>query len=111
MSGSRSAAATAASAASRMTVRIVPSTGSLYGALDRSSDRRGRLAGDRLGLGEGSLHRRQHVRAGIAVGHGEHVEGVDLVDVGVEVGDRRPERLEKAGSVAGSAGHAAPPMR
>ena len=65
----------------------------------------GRLAGDRLRLVQGGLDRGQHVRAGVAVGDRVDVELVDLVDVGLEVGDGRPERLEQAVAVAGPSGH------
>src|SRR3989304_4522076 len=37
----------------------------------------------------------QHVRAGVAVGHGEDVEGVDLVLVQREVGDRGTKAVEE----------------
>ena len=40
-----------------------------------------------LGLGEGGPHRGQHVGARVTVRHGKDVEGVDLLDVGLEVGD------------------------
>ena len=62
---------------------------------------------DGLRLVERGLHGRVHVRAGVAVGNRVDVEAVDLVDVGLEVGDGRPERVEQAGAVAGAAGHQA----
>ena len=59
----------------------------------------------------GLLERRadggQHVGAGVAVGDREHVERVDLVDVGLERGDRVPEGREEAGAVARPARHQA----
>ena len=48
---------------------------------------------------------RDHVRARVPVGHREHVERVDLVDVHLEVGDGRADRLEEPGAVAGEADH------
>ncbi len=74
---------------------------------DRRRDPFGRLTGDALRLVERGLDRRQHVRAGVAVGDGIDVERVDLVDVGLEVGDRRPEGAEQSVAVAGAAGHQA----
>ena len=68
---------------------------------DRGRDPLGRLAGGRLGLVERGPDRGEHVRAGVAVGDRVDVEAVDLVDVGLEVGDGRPERLEQPGAVAG----------
>ena len=61
-----------------------------------AGDPLGRLAGDAFGLVERRLDRREHVRAGVAVGDRVDVERVDLVDVRLEVGDGRPERLEQA---------------
>ena len=49
---------------------------------------------------------REHVRAGVAVGNGEDVEGVDLVDVALEVCDRGSHGPQEAGAVAGDADHA-----
>ena len=50
------------------------------------------------------FHRRlqgqQHVGAGIAVRDREHVEGVDLLPVGGQPGDRAEERFLKEASVA-----------
>ena len=156
MSSSRSAALTAPAADSRMTVRIVPSTGlatAPYAVLapslsawarsrplnrflpatasampaedlarddarvaarthegaeaDRGGDPVGRLARDRLGLVERGPDRGQHVRPGVAVRDRIDVEAVDLVDVRLEVRDRRPERIEQPVPVAGAAGHQA----
>ena len=74
---------------------------------DRGGDAVGRLAGHALGLVERRTDRRQHVRARVAVGDREDVEGVDLVDVGLEVGDGGPEGLEEPGPVTGPAHHQA----
>ena len=71
---------------------------------DRGGDPVGRLARDRLGLVERRPDRREHVRAGVAVGDRVDVQAVDLVDVRLEVGDRGPERVEEPGAVAGPAG-------
>ena len=60
-----------------------------------------------LGLLERRAHGRVHVRAGVAVGDREDVEGVDLVDVGLEVRDGGPEGGEQAGPVTGPADHQA----
>ena len=64
-------------------------------------------AGDRLRLVERGPDRREHVRAGVAVGDRVDVQAVDLLDVGLEVGDGRPERLEEPGPVTGPAPHQA----
>ena len=74
---------------------------------DRRGDPLGRLAGDALGLVERGPDGREHVRPGVAVGDRVDVEAVDLVDVGLEVGDRGPEGLEQPGAVAGPPGHQA----
>ena len=74
---------------------------------DRGRDPVGRLVGDGLGLVERGPDRGEHVRAGVAVRDRVDVEAVDLVDVGLEVGDGRPERLEEPGPVAGPAPHQA----
>ena len=75
-----------------------------------------RRVGDAVGVGVGPglvglLERRpdrgQHVRAGVAVGHREHVERVDLVDVGLEGRDGAPEGGQEAGPVARAARHQA----
>ena len=66
-----------------------------------------RLPGGRLGLFERRAYGGEHVRAGVAVGDRVDVEGVDLVDVGLEVGDGRPEGREQAGPVTGPADHQA----
>ncbi len=79
--------------------------------LDGRGDGEGGLAGHRLGLLEGPLDGRQHVRPGVTVGDGKDVEGVDLLDVRLEVGDRTAERGEETGAVARTPGHAAPPIR
>src|SRR3990172_6103257 len=47
----------------------------------------------------------QHVRAGVAVGHGEDVEGVDLVLVQREVGDRGTKAVEEGAPVTGPPAH------
>ena len=60
-----------------------------------------------LRLVEGRADRRQHVRARVAVRDREHVQGVDLVDVRLEVGDRAPQRLEEPGAGAVAASHQA----
>ena len=74
---------------------------------DRGRDPVGRLAGGRLGLLERGPDRGEHVRAGVAVGDRVDVEAVDLVDVGLEIRDGGPERLEEPGPVAGPAPHQA----
>ena len=74
---------------------------------DRRRDALDRHLRDGFGLVERGLDRRVHVRAGIAVRHRVDVEAVDLLDVGLEVGDRRPERVEKTLAVAGPADHQA----
>ena len=74
---------------------------------DRGGDPVGRLAGRRLGLLEGRLDRRQHVRAGVAVRDRIDIEGVDLVDVRLEVRDGGPERIEQPVAVARPASHQA----
>ena len=61
---------------------------------DGRSDAVGRLVGDGVGFLEGRLDGRDHVRAGVAVGDGEHVEAVDLVGVDLEVCDRGPKRFQ-----------------
>ena len=71
---------------------------------DRGGDPLGRLARDRLRLVERGLDRREHVRAGVAVGDRVDVEAVDLVDVRLEVGDGGAERVEQAGAVAATDG-------
>ena len=63
--------------------------------------------GRALGLLERRPDRREHVRAGVAVGDRVDVEAVDLVDVRLEVGDGRAEGVEEPGAVAGAAGHQA----
>jgi hypothetical protein len=65
------------------------------------------LAGDRLCLIECRTDRRHHVRTRVAIGHGVHVEGVDLVDARLEVRDGRPEGFEQSGAVAGATDHQA----
>ena len=54
-----------------------------------------------------ALHRREHVRAGVAVGDRVDVERVDLVDVRLEVRDGGAERGEEPRAVARAAGHQA----
>ncbi len=75
-----------------------------------------RRVGDAVGVGVGPglvglLERGpdggQHVRAGVAVGHREHVERVDLVDVRLEGRDGAPEGGQEAGPVARAARHQA----
>src|SRR6185369_16830277 len=68
---------------------------------------RGSLAARRLGLIERSTDGREHVGAGIAVGDREYVQGVDLVDVILEVRDRAPESVEETGPGALLDGHQA----
>ena len=65
---------------------------------DGRRDAVGGLPGDGIGFLECRLDGRDHVRAGVAVGDREHVEAVDLVGVGLEVGDRRPGRPPAARS-------------
>ena len=60
-----------------------------------------------IGLLQRRPDRRQHVRAGVAVGDREHVQRVDLVDVRLEARDGAPERREEPGAVARPAGHQA----
>ncbi len=72
---------------------------------DRGRDPVRRLSGDRFGLVQGRLDGGVHVRSGVAIGNGVHVQAVDLVDVRLEVGDGRPERFEQTVSVAGPTGH------
>ena len=74
---------------------------------DRGGDPLGRLTGHAFGLVERGLDGRQHVRAGVAVRDGIDVEGVDLVDVRLEVRDRRAEGAEQALAVARAADHQA----
>ncbi len=74
---------------------------------DRRRDPVGRLPGRRLRFLERGPDRGQHVRAGVAVGDRVDVQGVDLVDVRLEVGNGRPERLQQALAVARPAGHQA----
>ena len=50
---------------------------------------------ERLGLGQRGPHGGDHVRAGVAVGDRVHVQGVDLVDVRLEVGDGGAEGAEQ----------------
>ena len=47
----------------------------------------------------------EHVRAGIAVGDGEDVQGVDLVDVRCQIGDRGAITGQQTGPIAGSSRH------
>ena len=61
-----------------------------------------------LGLFEGGAERGDHVRAGVTVGDGEDVEGVDLVDVGPEVDHGRRERAQQRRAIRGPTAHAAP---
>ena len=58
-------------------------------------------------LVERGAHRGEHVRAGVAVRDGKDVERVDLVDVGLEVGDRGTEGREEPRAVTGVARHQA----
>ena len=74
---------------------------------DGGGDPLGGLAGRALGLLEGRLDRRQHVRAGVAVGDRIDVESVDLVDVRLEVRDRGAKGAEQAVAVARPADHQA----
>ena len=73
---------------------------------DRRGDPIGRPAGRSFGLVERDADGGGHVRTGVAVGHWEDVEVVDLVDVGLEVGDRGAECRQETVAVAASAGHA-----
>ena len=69
---------------------------------------------DLVGLLERRAHRRQHVRAGVAVGDREHVEGVDLVDVRLEARDGAPERRQEARrrrTIGGPSGDVRPAAR
>ena len=74
---------------------------------------RGHRRPERLGLDEGRADRRHHVRAGVAVGHREDVEGVDLVDRGLERGCRGTEgargarRRRRIGGPSGATRHQA----
>ena len=62
--------------------------------------------GDRLGLVERRLAPWRACSSPVSPsGTGIDVEAVDLVDVGLEVGDRRAERVEQAVAVAGATGH------
>ena len=72
---------------------------------DRGGDAVGRLTRDRLRLVQGGLHGRVHVRSGVTVGHGVDVQAVDLVDVRLEIGDRRAECVEQTAPVACPTGH------
>jgi hypothetical protein len=72
---------------------------------DRGGDPVGGLTGDGLGLVERGPDRGEHVRPGVAVGDGIDVEAVDLVDMRLQVRDRRPERIEQPVPVASAAGH------
>ena len=74
---------------------------------DGRGDPVGRLAGDAFRFLEGRPRRGQHVRARVAVGHRVDVQGVDLIDVRFEVGDRRPEGVEQSGAITGPSGHQA----
>ena len=74
---------------------------------DRRGDTLNRDLRNTLGLVERGLDCRVHVRAGVAVRHGVDVEAVDLLDVGLEVGDGRPECVEEPLAVAGPADHQA----
>ena len=47
----------------------------------------GRRIGYGVGFGQCGLDGGEHVAAGIAIGHGVHVERVDLVDMGGQVFD------------------------
>ncbi len=69
---------------------------------ERGRDLFGRAVHDELGFLEGDPDGGQHVRAGIAVGHGEDVELVDLVDVAFEVGDGCPEGEQETRPVGDS---------
>src|SRR6185503_8780154 len=57
----------------------------------------GGVAAGRLRLVERRADRREHVRAGVAVRDGKHIQRVDLVDVRLEVRDGAPDRVEEAG--------------
>ena len=74
---------------------------------DRGRDPIGRLPGGRLRLVERGADRGEHVRTGVAVRDRVDVEAVDLLDVGLEVGDGRPECLQEPGPIAGPAPHQA----
>ena len=74
---------------------------------DGGGDPLGRLTGRALGLLERGLDGREHVRAGVAVRDRIDVERVDLVDVRLEVRDRRAEGAEQALAVARAADHQA----
>jgi hypothetical protein len=58
-----------------------------------------------LRLGDRGLERGEHVRAGVTVGHGEDVERVDLVELGVEHGRGMAQRREQVVAVPGVAVH------
>ena len=75
----------------------------LMAAATRSAD----SPGGRLGFVERRANGGMHVRARVAVRDREDVEAVDLLDVGLEIGDGGPERLEEPGAVTGPARHQA----
>ena len=53
----------------------------------------GGCVGAAAGFFHGRAHRQEHVRPGVAVGHGEDVDGVDLLDVALEPGGGGGEHL------------------
>ena len=89
-------------------------TGVAARAHERAERERGRhpfhgtlAGGDALGLLQRRADRRGHIRAGVAVGHREHVEGVDLVDMGGDVLDRGCEGAQESLAVAAAPPHGA----
>ena len=74
---------------------------------DRRSDPLGRPVRGPFGFVEGRLDRCVHVSTGVTVGDRIDIEGVDLVDVRLHVGDCRTERSQETLAVARAARHQA----
>src|SRR5438128_770480 len=72
---------------------------------DRGRDPISRLPSDGLCLLERRVDRCNHVRAGVTVRDGEHVERINVVAVHLEVRDSRTKRRQKASAVARSPNH------
>ena len=62
-------------------------------------------ADGRFGALARRTHREQHVRSGVSVGNGEHVEPIDLVGVGDQMVDRGVCPVAQSGSVEPTRGH------